>query len=346
MRREYGIDLLKMAAMIMVVAHHVLQGGGVESALTAKHGSGLGLIFEYGFHYFCYCAVDCFVLCTGFIMWSKEFRYGRIFRLWRQIVGYSLAILIVAYCILPAGTITWREWGRTFLPVCFNAYWFFTEYFALFLLMPFLNKFLLALDQSEAKLFALTGFVLLSCASLVAGKDLFVTKWGYSLIWFMYLYLIGALISKYEVAFKISPILAGLALLVGCVVSSAGIFAGGELSAVIGGGARLADLGYSYTSPSLLLEAMALLSLFARLKIKSVRLQSWIAFAAPSTFIVYVVHSNNLFRTLTHWGAVFLPLADLGCGISVLVAIVIAVILFGSIVGIDMARRRIWKKLT
>lgn len=41
MKRDYGIDLLKMVAMMMIVAHHILSGG-VEAKLSE---TGVGIIF-------------------------------------------------------------------------------------------------------------------------------------------------------------------------------------------------------------------------------------------------------------------------------------------------------------
>lgn len=39
MNREYGIDFLKMVAMVMVVAHHILNAG-VEDMLLSNSGGG------------------------------------------------------------------------------------------------------------------------------------------------------------------------------------------------------------------------------------------------------------------------------------------------------------------
>ena len=39
MKREYGIDLLKMMAMIMVVTHHILNTG-VETKVLENLGGG------------------------------------------------------------------------------------------------------------------------------------------------------------------------------------------------------------------------------------------------------------------------------------------------------------------
>ena len=105
--RNYGIDLLKMAAMMMVVANHILQGGGIYEKLL---DSGRACIVQV-FHCFCNCAVDCFVMATGYIMCRHAFKYVRIFRLWRQVVGYSLAIAVIAWIALPAGSVGWRDWA-------------------------------------------------------------------------------------------------------------------------------------------------------------------------------------------------------------------------------------------
>lgn len=189
MKRDYGIDLLKMVAMMMIVAHHILSGG-VEAKLS-ETGVG-GHYFLQVFHCFCYCAVDCFVMATGYIMCRHVFKYVRIFKLWRQVVGYSLVLAVIAWIVLPAGSVGWRDWAGAAMPITFNRYWFFTEYVALFFSIPFLNKMLGVLTNRERNVLMASGLGLLSVLPFFAGSDLFIVKWGYSYIWFLYLYLLGA----------------------------------------------------------------------------------------------------------------------------------------------------------
>lgn len=308
MKREYGIDLLKMLAMVMVICHHILSGGGVEGRLAAD---GVPLVVQL-FHCFCYCAVDCFVMATGFIMSRRDFHYFRIVKLWRLVVGYSLAIVAFAWLFVPEVEIAWRDWAGALFPVVFNRYWFFTTYVALFFTIPFLNRLLAALSDREKIALLASGFVILSLASLVAGSDLFQTKWGYSYIWFIYLYVMGASLALLDVRGRIKGVWLVIALMVGCVGSTTGNVASAWLPKMIGGGARVGDLAWSYTSPTILIEAVALLLMFARIRVGSLELQRLIAFVAPSTFIVYIVHSNDVFRILTHWKVRFLWLADGG----------------------------------
>lgn len=334
MKRDYGIDLLKMFAMMMVVAHHILQGGGAGG----KFG-GVGGFIEESFHCFCYCAVDCFVMATGYIMCRHAFKYVRIFRLWRQVVGYSLGIAVIAWIVLPAGSVGWRDWAGAAMPVIFNRYWFFTEYVALFFTIPFLNKMLDALTGRERGILAVSGFGLLSVMPFLAGLDLFVVKWGYSFIWFLYLYVLGASLSAGNFKGRISTGWLWLALAVGVLGSAGGAVVGPILSARFGGGARVGELAYSYASPTLLLEAVALLLLFAKVDVRSGRLQKIIGLAAPSTFIVYVVHSNSVFRQLTHWKTCFQGLVNFGEAGVIVGTALLAVAIFIAIVVVDVARR-------
>ena len=335
MKREYGLDLLKMTAMAMVVAYHILQSGGVEGKLSGADVPHL----ECAFRCFCYCAVDCFVMATGYIMCRHTFKYIRIFRLWRQVVGYSLAIATVAWVVLPAGSVGWRDWAGAVMPIVFNRYWFFTEYAALFFCIPFLNRMLGALTGREQCVLVASGFGILSVMPFVAGLDLFFVKWGYSLIWFLYLYLLGAILALGNFREKIATGWIWLLLAVGLCGSFGGEVVSPFLSARLGGGARLSELAWSYASPTMVLEAVALLLLFARIDVRSERLGKVIGLIAPSTFVVYVVHSNDNFRQIVRWKSCFLGLADMGEVGAVIGTAIFAVAIFIVVVCVDLARR-------
>lgn len=75
MNRHYGIDLLKIVAMLMVVMLHVMRHGGVTSAL-ANNSHSLSYGAEQLLNTFCLCAVNCFVLATGYIMGPRGFKWA------------------------------------------------------------------------------------------------------------------------------------------------------------------------------------------------------------------------------------------------------------------------------
>lgn len=283
MKRDYGIDLAKMLAMVMVVAHHVLMFGGVEEKLCAN---GAGGNFVRFIHCFCYCAVNVFVLATGYIMCRHEFKYMRIFRLWRIVVGYSFVVVLAVWLFVPSAHLSWRDWVSALMPISFDSYWFFTKYVALFLTIPFLNRMVLALSCKERMTLLASGFCLLSLSPVLVGRDLFGTAWGYSYIWFLYLYLVGASLSIHGVKDKFRGRYKIFALLGGCVFATVADPVAALLTRVIGGGGRLGELVWSYTSPFMLLEAVALLLICASLNVENVFLQGVIKMISPGTFVV------------------------------------------------------------
>lgn len=278
-------------------------------------------------------------MATGFIMCRHDFRYGRIFKLWRQVVGYSLAVTCFASLFVPSIQVGWRDWVSSAFPVLFDKYWFFTEYVALFFTIPFLNKLLDNLSRKEMVVMLFSGFCLFSIASLIAGRDLFITKWGYSYVWFVYLYMLGASLALCDVKSKVGKgVLWGM-LFGGCLLSGGGAFGSSLLPRLIGGGARVGDLAYSYTSPALLMEAVALLLLFSKIKVENQNLTAILKFAAPGGFIVYVIHSDVVFRRMTSWNSCFSWFSDYGALGAVIGSAMVGVLLFVMIVGVDCLRR-------
>ena len=67
MKRNYGIDLLRMILMLMVVILHVLGHGGVLDAttpLSAKY------CVSWLIESFAYCAVNCYALISGYVYFN------------------------------------------------------------------------------------------------------------------------------------------------------------------------------------------------------------------------------------------------------------------------------------
>ena len=282
--------------------------------------------------------MNVFVLATGYIMCRHEFKYIRIFRLWRIVAGYSLGVVLTVWLLASSVDLSWRDWASAVLPVTFDSYWFFTKYVALFLTIPFLNKMLYALSSKEQIVLLLTGFGILSFSPVLTGKDLFGSSWGYSYIWFLYLYLFGACLAIREVKNKIKDRYKILFLFVGCLLATSADPLAATLTKMIGGGGRFGELAWSYTSPLMLIEAAALLLIFASLEVKNEVLQHTIKLAAPGTFVVYIVHMNRAFRQAVDWNHSFLELAQHGECVAVLGTIVVSVCLFGCIVFFDCMR--------
>lgn len=90
---NYGIDLLKICAMLGIVTLHVIGHGGLFAEcvpLSAKH------VIIFFLEVMVFCSVNCYALITGYVMCEKSASFGRLVEIWMQVFFYSMGILLIA----------------------------------------------------------------------------------------------------------------------------------------------------------------------------------------------------------------------------------------------------------
>ncbi|MDE6470539.1 MAG: acyltransferase [Eubacterium sp.] len=293
--RNYGIDLLRMLAMAMVVMLHVLLRSKLIDDTTP-----LTLKYEvlWFIEIFCYCAVDCFVLISGYVCLNTKFRLSRIVSLWVQVAFYSVIFEIIYQIVQGSFDYEWLI--RSFLPVTSNGYWFFTQYFVLSFLIPFLNKMVKSVTLKQGA--ALAGVLLffLSFMSTVnkspipviggSGKDLFATGNGYTLIWLMAVYILGAVLKRFDESGKLKNIkpVYMIATMLACTLIT------WVIKYICDSQSKPIETKFivNYISPFVVIIAVSLLIFFSKVKISSA-FQKVIAFLSPAAFGVYIIHVNR-----------------------------------------------------
>jgi len=340
-QREYGIDLLKICAMFAIVLEHIIHWGGW--GLFAPPGGrsvqwmGKSVLFEV-VEASLICHVNCFVLATGWIMSRKDFKLSRLLRLWLEVFGYSVAALLVAILFLPQISLDAKSMMKCLFPLSKNSYWFFTQYCGLFFLMPLLNAAVETLEERTLRT-VLLFFGGLACIPPFFVGDLFHVKDGYSVIWFSYLYLLAATMARRRMFSKISIRTALCVLFTSVFATVCGRHVVHAICFHAGIASRWRVFN-AYSSPIILVQSVAALVVFKNIQVHSALLRRTIAFVAPSVFAVYLIHSNWLFRTATHWNAFWTSALD-GPGAMKSLAIVLcgATIVFVVCLMVDFARR-------
>ena len=163
--------------------------------------------------------------------------------------------------------------------------------------MPYINLILDTLKKETMQRLLITSGLVFSVFPTLFHCDLSNTNGGASFLWLAVLYLVGAYIRKYKVADKAQKktCLLGYAT---CVVLT--WFSKFGIEIVTSKLLREPKYGgyfVSYTSPTIVLSAVFLLLLFAKLSFtpKAVR---FITFVAPVSFDVYLLHEEPLIRSL------------------------------------------------
>ena len=281
--RNYGIDLLKILAMFLMVVEHMFSFGGMRDGLSGPmYYSMIAAVL------LCTWPVNAYALSTGVTGCGKAHRLSRLVELYLQVLFYTVSIGVILYLL---GFVSIGEMLRNFFPLISNRYWYFTAYFFLFFLMPYLDKLIDSMDH-----FRLTVILSLLCLlnALSISGNIFHWNYGLSGSWLCILYLFGGLLAKYRIAERVSA-RALLLIAAFCFLLS---YLGYLI--VPGLAMRFAGVHYGeyqfmkFTAPTILLWALALVALFSKIKVKSAVMQRWIVRVSALTFGVYLLHADSL----------------------------------------------------
>ena len=291
--RLVGLDALRILAMLMIPVLHLLGAGGFLSALSAGSRTWWAASL---LNALCFCAVDCYGLISGYVSSGRPHPLARLRTLWLQVFFYSVTIT-AAFALVMPDALRLRDKIAPVIPVINGTYWYFTAFFGLSLLMPFLDDMLSALDRAKAHRLTLTLLLVFSVLASLAPEDILGTRAGYSLIWLVVLYLAGGCLRRFPPERLPRPRLCVLGYLACCLVSLGGKYLTERFALPVGG-----RFFQEYTALPVLFSAVFLL--LAMRELHPPRLLSrLISFCAPLSFGVYLLHTHPLVWTWLLTGA-------------------------------------------
>lgn len=344
--RNYGVDLLRMVAMMMVVALHTLSRSGL---LNETPVGSLKYEASWFLEIICYCAVDCFVLISGYVGLNTKFKLSRIANLWIQVTFYTVSLNLIMSAInhnFSADKII-----NSFLPVINNTYWFFTQYFILSFFMPFINKLILSIDAKKLKAVFATGMMFLSVTPTITYllktfdkgivRDLFFENRGYSVIWLSFVYAVGCIIKRWSEEGMIKNRKPVRYLTIFILLSAITWVI--HYICVNSKNSISHNFIVAYTSPFIIISAISLLMLFANFSIKSKPAIKLISIFSSGAFAVYLIHSNpTIYKEYTKQVA---PILEYQTATAILCVLVTVIIVFTVCSTIDIIRDKIFKLL-
>lgn len=277
--RNAGVDLLRIVSMLMVVILHILGQGGV---LAGTQPQSSGYAAAYLLETLSYCAVNCYALISGYVGAEGHFRYSRLFEIHAGVLFYTVLITAGFFAYMPE-LIGFSTVINALFPAMRGQYWYYTAYFGLMLFMPALQCMIAHLTRVQFRNFVVGMTLLFSILPTLFVSDIFQTGNGYSLLWLIVLYLIGAYLKKYGCPF-LKKTWSALAVYVLCVLVTWGI----QVAEARGVQMPLPRM-LNYTSPAMLLASVSLLTAFAGFRIP-ILFKKTVMFCAPLSFGVYLIH--------------------------------------------------------
>ena len=297
--RNYGIDLLRILAMLFIVILHSYGRGGILYN-TIENTSQYK--FAWLIEIIAYCAVDVFALISGYVCYKEnnnKINISRYFNLWLQVVFYGLLINI-AFNIYDPSLVSKTNYLKVLFPVSNNLYWYFTAYTGLFFLMPFINNGIKNTDNKMLKKIFIIIFLLFSLYGTFF--NIFSFERGYSFVWILILYILGAIIKKCEIGKNLNKMF----IIIGIVILTAITYFYKMYGIQYGDITK--DLFINYCSPTILGISILYLIYFSKLKFNSIT-KKIVSFASISSFSIYLINNHELV-----WNSIDLLFRDLAVG--------------------------------
>lgn len=196
--RQANLDLLRIIAMFCIVIWHCNMYGVIDYNKPDLDFNNTWAVVNwaalYIVVYLSAVGVNCFVMLSGYLLAnSTRYRWKSIFKTWLTTFFYSFSICLFFFCLGKTSAI---DLLRSAFPVYTNQYWFMTMFIGLSLISPFLSRLATALSKRDY-------LILLAVLSLM-NLRLFKFPYGETyggqntIMWFSYLYLVGAYIRKFE----------------------------------------------------------------------------------------------------------------------------------------------------
>lgn len=330
--KNYGIELFRIVAMLMIIIHHILYHGGIQVAAN-KEDAWIKLATTI-LYATTICAVNCYAIISGFLGVNKRQKYGSIVSLWVRVMIYSVAIAGITKIVAPQLVDT-KEMVGAFLPVSMNEYWYFTAYVGLFLIAPALNLFMEKTTKNQAKILLICLFLLSFVSTGLLKTDPLCLNGGHSVFWLMIVYLLGAYIGKYGIiknhtkSKAIGGFIVCIAVSIVLKYILSKIQLGLNPSVLIG-----------HISPTMVLASVFLLQFFTMLNIKNKKVKKMIITLSAASFSVYLLHDNPIVRNTAIINR-FTGLASMPAPIMIIAIIGTAILIYTICFVIDYFRGRI-----
>lgn len=182
-----------MSLLFFVVVIHLMEHSGYFEQLNNQ-----GYMY-YVMNYILWLirvAVPVFVIITGYL--GISFKLDKIINLEMSLLFYGFVSFCLALMI-DAKSVEFSVMSimKTILPFSYNSWWFATCYIVLMIFSPFINILLDSIDHQKHLNLILACFILFNVISSYSPDPIDKTS-GYGFTNFIFLYIVGRYIRKYD----------------------------------------------------------------------------------------------------------------------------------------------------
>lgn len=299
--RNSNFELMRIISMFFIIVWHVIIHGNV---LTNCTNPAIKIMLEIIM--FCIIIhVNSFVLLSGYFQSKSKFKLSKLIKIFLQVVFYSITILLVAIKLKWIQNYTIVTFINNTLLSSLNNYWFIKMYLVTYIFSDYMNKFMDRLERREYRSFLIISFIVLSIVPFITGNTV-VSNDGYTVINFLFLYMIGGYLRKYPL--KETYHFKNMAVNGYRILLFFGFFAFAFINFLIYHFAleisgmshifseistRIVPLHFCYSTPFVMIQTILYFEFFKTLKLQN----KFINKVSSCAFGIYLLHDNEIIRT-------------------------------------------------
>ncbi len=186
--RTLNIECLRCIAMFFIVLNHcILNLATNEYTLERNFVNFCITDFVYQT---VYNGVNVFILISGYFLVKttrETTNWEKTTKLWLNAFFYSVTIYVILI-VLHYKSFDAKNLIHALMPVRYDSYWFITQYLGLYIMSPFLSKWARSMSKKEYQTMLVSFFIITSIIQLQGLKG------GFSLIWFIFLFMFAGYI--------------------------------------------------------------------------------------------------------------------------------------------------------
>ena len=289
--RQSNIELLRIFAVIGVIILHLnsgAYGGGFYNADRFTPCQFVMVLFEA----LTISSVDVFILISGYFMTGKK--RSDLFKPLKLILNLVIiAVIVFVVQLIISGGVSPNNHVINYIA---PDYWFLFVYSGIVIFSPYINKLWGSLSNKSKRTLMLLMFLLLSVwpeimdllkLAGVTVISLSGDQSGYTLVNFVFLYLIGCSIKDIENNKEQASKLKSFIFPVLFVLDTALLLASIYTEAYLRDGQPVSTVLFNYNNPLIILQAVFAFLTFRNIKCPDNKI---INFIAKGVFFVYILH--------------------------------------------------------
>ena len=192
--RLSNFELMRIISMFFIVVYHFIINTGGQ---LMQHTTGLTNIFFVFISLIIIVHVNSFIIVSGYFQYDKKINIKKILSLIGMVWFYS-AIIALIFHLTGLKELTPLEVIKVLSPFEYENLWFFKTYIALYLLSPYINILISNLDQKQHRNLLILLIIMYSIIATITNQQTFGNT-GFSIIHFIFLYILGAYLKKYPI---------------------------------------------------------------------------------------------------------------------------------------------------